>query len=69
VIRTAARVWQSAGQFSGDGMRKIDAAMIKAMSEDELRSTIAEMIDLLDEGDQDDMFGTEGWRHLLGWDH
>lgn len=21
---------------------------------------------LLDEGDQEDMYGTEGWRHLLG---
>jgi hypothetical protein len=23
---------------------------------------------LLDEGDEDDMFGTEGWRHRLGID-
>jgi hypothetical protein len=49
-------------------VKKAEAAMVKTMSEDELRSTITEMIKLLDEGDQDDTFGTEGWRHRLGWD-
>lgn len=23
---------------------------------------------MLDSGDQDDYFGTEGWRHQMGWD-
>lgn len=23
---------------------------------------------MLDEADEDDYFGTEGWRHRLGWD-
>jgi hypothetical protein len=27
---------------------------------------IQELEDLLDEGDQDDAFGTEGWRHRAG---
>ncbi len=26
------------------------------------------MIDILEAGDQDDAFGTEGWRHHLGWE-
>lgn len=27
-----------------------------------------EMEDILDDGDSDDRFGTEGWRHRMGWD-
>lgn len=49
-------------------MKKADKALIKDMDRDQLLETIEEMIGLLDEGDQDDMFGTEGWRHRLGWD-
>lgn len=49
-------------------MKKTDKALIKDMDRDTLLETIEEMIDLLDEGDQDDTFGTEGWRHRLGWD-
>lgn len=26
------------------------------------------LIDLLDQTDGEDFFGTEGWRHILGWD-
>ena len=29
---------------------------------------IEQMISLLDEGDYEDIFGTEGWRHRFGWD-
>lgn len=29
---------------------------------------IEEMIDLWEERDQEDYFGTEGWRHCIGWD-
>jgi hypothetical protein len=49
-------------------MRKIDKALIDTMGEDDLREMMAAMIELLDDGDQDDTFGTEGWRHRLGWD-
>ena len=31
-------------------------------------SYVSEMENLLDEGDEDDCFGTEGWRHRLGLD-
>lgn len=38
--------------------------------EDRMRffDVMEEMMGLLDEGDADDAFGTEGWRHVLGWD-
>lgn len=32
-------------------------------------SEIDFMIDILEGGDMNDSFGTEGWRHRLGWDH
>lgn len=35
---------------------------------DQARDVIDYMMSLLDEADLDDYFGTEGWRHLLGWD-
>lgn len=34
----------------------------------EFNDTIDKMIELLDEADEDDYFGSEGWRHMLGWD-
>lgn len=35
---------------------------------EEFSLTVDQMISLLDEGDSEDFFGTEGWRHILGWD-
>lgn len=29
---------------------------------------VSSMMAMLDEGDYEDFFGTEGWRHRLGWD-
>jgi len=29
---------------------------------------VSEMESMLDEADEDDYFGTEGWKHRLGWD-
>lgn len=29
---------------------------------------IQDMIRMLDECDHEDFFGTEGWKHQLGWD-
>lgn len=34
----------------------------------DLIETIQTFEELLDEADRDDYFGTEGWRHRLGWD-
>lgn len=34
---------------------------------DVVSSEIDAIIDILDGGDMDDAFGTEGWRHRLGW--
>ena len=33
---------------------------------DGFNSILEEMIEMLDEGDQDDMWGTEGWRFRVG---
>jgi hypothetical protein len=30
--------------------------------------TVLKFTDMLDEGDCDDVFGTNGWRHRMGWD-
>lgn len=32
------------------------------------RETINKMVEMLDEADQDDCYGTEGWRRNLGWE-
>jgi hypothetical protein len=29
---------------------------------------IYDMMDLLNEGDDNDYYGTEGWKHRLGWE-
>lgn len=45
--------------------------LVNHQSQEELfdfLATIAEMEAMLDESDEDDYFGTEGWRHRLGWD-
>lgn len=34
----------------------------------EFSSIIDKLINMLEEADQDDYFGTEGFRHVLGWD-
>lgn len=49
-------------------MTKAEKAWFLAMDPKELRKIIGLMMDLLDDGDQDDFFGTEGWRHRMGWD-
>lgn len=32
-----------------------------------VRNKLKELIDWLDEKDCEDFFGTEGWRHDIGW--
>lgn len=39
---------------------KVDGDMVSA--------EIEFMIDILDAGDRDDAFGTQGWRYNVGWD-
>lgn len=34
----------------------------------DLMELLAAIEGMLDEADSDDYFGTEGWRHRLGWD-
>lgn len=38
------------------------------LSEDGAKDSLIELIEFLDELDQDDFFGTEGWRYKIGWD-
>lgn len=35
---------------------------------DRFITTIEVLMEMLDEGDMDDFYGSEGWRHRLGWD-
>jgi hypothetical protein len=53
-------------------MRKTDEAMLTELvrnaSKVGLLDVLRDMVELLNEGDEDDAFGTEGWRHRLGWD-
>lgn len=30
--------------------------------------TLVEFESMLDDADSDDYFGSEGWRHMVGWD-
>jgi len=44
---------------------------VNRLSDDEAQELyfdIQKLMDLCDEGDMEDMFGTEGWRHRIGWD-
>jgi hypothetical protein len=46
-------------------------ALVGACTKDEVLEIIEyvnRLENLLDEGDMEDMYGTEGWRHLLGMD-
>lgn len=41
---------------------------IKDLTERAAKRRLEELITFLDEKDQDDFFGTEGWRHDIGWE-
>lgn len=45
-----------------------DLAKQASVALDSLFEHITALEDLLDEGDENDSFGTEGWRHRLGID-
>lgn len=43
----------------------------KPLTEDEFSNfeeVIDSMTDLMNDADSDDAFGTEGWKHRMGWD-
>lgn len=49
----------------------IGKLMVNHVTHEELSNfleIVSEMEGMLDEADGDDYFGTEGWRHRLGWD-
>ena len=41
---------------------------IEDMTEKQAKKTLQDLINSLDELDADDFFGTEGWRHFLGFE-
>ena len=41
---------------------------VDKLSEEGAKEMLAELIAALDDVDEDDFFGTEGWRHFLGFD-
>jgi hypothetical protein len=41
---------------------------IDEMTEKQAKDKLKELVDALDELDGDDYFGTEGWRHFLGFE-
>lgn len=51
---TEREFWITIGRLSGQ--------------EPELVEVCEKMIKLLDGADYEDIYGTEGWRHYLGWD-
>lgn len=38
------------------------------MSEDQAKDTLQKLIAALDDLDGDDFFGTEGWKHFMGFE-
>lgn len=47
---------------------KIEVLLDDKKQAEVFSNTINEMVNMLDQADEDDYFGTEGWRHHLGWD-
>jgi len=41
---------------------------IEKMTEEQAKEILKEIIEKLDELDGDDFFGTEGWKHFLGFE-
>ena len=46
----------------------IEAALAHDSRTIDFIDRVSEIISMLDESDQDDYFGSEGWRHRIGWD-
>jgi hypothetical protein len=41
---------------------------IEKLTEEQAKELLQEIINKLDELDEDDYFGSEGWRHFLGFE-
>ncbi|MDA3855067.1 MAG: hypothetical protein PF569_02325 [Candidatus Woesearchaeota archaeon] len=41
---------------------------INKMNEQAIKDTLIQIVDVLNELDQDDYFGSEGWEHFFGLD-
>ena len=41
---------------------------INELTEDQAKEKLKEIIDWLDELSAEDFFGTEGWKHMIGWE-
>lgn len=41
---------------------------IEKMTEEQAKELLKQLIEKLDDLDTEDYFGTEGWRHLLGFE-
>ncbi len=46
----------------------LEANVVNDLKEEAVRKYLVQLIYALDELDGDDFFGTEGWRHYLGFD-
>lgn len=41
---------------------------ISDLTEEQAKEKLKDIVDWLDDLDCDDFFGTEGWKHRIGWD-
>lgn len=46
----------------------MDKKWVKKLSEKGAKEVLVEIIEKLDDLDDEDFFGTEGWRHYLGFE-
>lgn len=46
----------------------MNAKIIKKLSEKGAKDLLLELVEKLDELDDEDFFGTEGWKHFLGFE-
>lgn len=49
-------------------IKALEAIRNRDTQGEEFAAIIDQMISMLDGGDMDDAFGTEGWRHNVGFD-
>jgi hypothetical protein len=45
----------------------MDVISIEEMTEKQVKDILCQLVEKLDELDEDDFFGTEGWKHYLGF--
>lgn len=52
----------------GDSKGEVMKIKIEKMTESQVKELLKELIEKLDNLDTEDYFGTEGWRHLFGYE-